>query len=207
MKMNIFPYSASGCQIKRPTRPYILIIFITFLLIFLTRLHSSDLPSVSNSSLRPSNNHSKFSIWGSSARVSKQKIKHNRIFVASAFAAHFDVYLALAGAVQSVLDATYSNPSDYILKVYASLPLLYGFQDIVDHGDTGLYTGNITNNRNLLEDFKKAFEIGEDPSLLILGTCEIEYVFIQLTIRQVCLKVAQYAGMEQDFTGTLGFTS
>ncbi|KZS87702.1 hypothetical protein SISNIDRAFT_490814 [Sistotremastrum niveocremeum HHB9708] len=141
--------------------PFIAVSLISIFLLLLNGLHSEfniPLPDLHQYSL-------------TSSSLSASHVVHNRIYFSSSFGAHYDVYLALAGSVQRILKTTY--PNDYVLKVYVSLPMRYEFQEIVDRG-TGLYQGNMTSNGLFLDDFRRAYETGEDPTLLVLGTCEVD---------------------------------
>jgi len=95
---------------------------------------------------------------------------HKNVVVASGFGAHFDVYLAVAWTLQRVMPKDQGS-----LQVYAPTPFFFKFQDVVDRYQ--LYEGEIKHFNDLLGDIKS---VGEDGGidLLILGTCEIEYVFL-----------------------------
>jgi hypothetical protein len=49
----------------------------------------------------------------------------------------------------------------------------YKFQEVID-ANTGLYNGTIISNNRFEEDFENAFEDDFAPTLLVLGTCEVE---------------------------------
>src|ERR1700761_8556580 len=85
--------------------------------------------------------------------------RHTRIFVASAFAAHFDVYLIFAGTLHRLLASSLPRDQFYV-KAYASLPMRYRFQDVIDM-KTGLYEGEIVHNAQFHNDFENAFK-GQD---------------------------------------------
>ena len=93
---------------------------------------------------------------------------HSNVVVASAFGAHFDVYMTVAWTLQRIMVKEPGN-----LQVYAPTPFLFNFQEVVDR--YGLYKGEIKDPIDLLGDIKNG---GHDAGidLMILGTCEIEYV-------------------------------
>ena len=94
---------------------------------------------------------------------------HRNVVVASAFGAHFDVYMAVAWTLQRIMLKEPGN-----LQVYAPTPFLFNFQEVVDR--YGLYKGEIKDPNDLLGDIKSGGHDG-GIDLMILGTCEIEYVF------------------------------
>ena len=59
------------------------------------------------------------------------------------------------------------------LQVYAPTPFLYNFQEVVER--YGLYKGEVKDPNDLLGDIKSGGDDGR-IDLVILGTCEIEYV-------------------------------
>lgn len=103
----------------------------------------------------------------------KQKHLRTRVAVASLFPAHFDVYLAAAHTFREVLGDQGS------IDVFAGeRPFRFKFQEIIDRVD--LYSGEVRDAEDLLHamndtEFYPA-EQGALVDLLILGTCEIEYV-------------------------------
>ena len=95
-------------------------------------------------------------------------LMRKNVVVASAFGAHFDVYMAVAWTLQRIMRKDEGN-----LQVYAATPFLFNFQEVVDR--YGLYEGEVKDPNNLLSDIKNdGGDSGID--LLILGTCEVEYV-------------------------------
>jgi len=96
-------------------------------------------------------------------------LAHKNVVVASVFGAHFDVYMAVAWTLHRIMPKN-QGPS---LRVYAQVPFLYKFQEVVNR--YGLYEGEYQDPEHLIRDIQRDNEGGID--LLILGTCEIEYVF------------------------------
>lgn len=94
---------------------------------------------------------------------------HSNIAVASNFAYHFDVYLPLVWSIQRVLKGAGH------LQVYAPTPFGFNFQNVSD--ELGLYRGHIKEPQDLIHDIRSSPE-GDAIDMVILGTCEIEYVFV-----------------------------
>ncbi|SJL09859.1 uncharacterized protein ARMOST_13240 [Armillaria ostoyae] len=94
----------------------------------------------------------------------------HHIAIASTFGFHHDVYMALAWTVGRVLERSVAGGS---LQVYAPSPFGFGFQTVVD--DLDLYHGKIHNPDDLIRDLRST---GTETvyDIVILGTCEIEYV-------------------------------
>jgi hypothetical protein len=88
--------------------------------------------------------------------------------VASAFGAHFDVYLTVAWTLKRIMVKERES-----LQVYAPTPFLFNFQEVVDR--YGLYKGEIKDPNDLLGDIKSGGHDG-GIDLMILGTCEVEYI-------------------------------
>ena len=95
-------------------------------------------------------------------------LAHKNVVVASVFGAHFDVYMAVAWTLQRIM----AKDQGSNLQVYAKVPFLYKFQEVVNR--YGLYGGEFKDPKHLIGDIKRDDEGGID--LLILGTCEIECV-------------------------------
>ena len=93
---------------------------------------------------------------------------HKNVVVASTFVAHFDVYMAVAWTLQRIMPKESGN-----LQVYASTPFLFNFQEVVNR--YGLYKGGVKAPNDLLGDIKSYGDNG-GIDLVILGTCEFEYV-------------------------------
>ena len=93
---------------------------------------------------------------------------HKNMVVASVFGAHFDVYMTVAWTLQRIMLKESGN-----LQVYAPTPFLFNFQEVVDQ--YGLYNGEVKDPNNLLGDIRSGGADG-GIDLVILGTCEIEYV-------------------------------
>jgi hypothetical protein len=117
---------------------------------------------------------------------------HKNVVVASTFGAHFDVYMAVVWTLQRIMLKEPRN-----LQVYARMPFGYKFQEVVDR--YGLYKGEVKDPNDLLGDIKS---VGDDGriDLVILGTCELEYVFSashSAYILPISLFVSQYATLER----------
>ena len=124
---------------------------------------------------------------------------HKNVVVASTFGAHFDVYMTVAWTLQRMM---LNEPGN--LQVYARTPFLYNFQKVVDR--YGLYKGEFKEPKDLLGDIKS---VGDDGriDLVILGTCEIEYVFSashSAYILPISLFVLQYATLERGASCCMG---
>jgi hypothetical protein len=117
---------------------------------------------------------------------------HRNVVVASAFGAHFDVYMTVAWTLKRIMVKERGN-----LQVYAPTPFLFNFQEVVDR--YGLYKGEIQDPNDLLGDIKSGGHDG-GIDLVILGTCEIEYVLLSSHSAytfQLFFGVLQYAILER----------
>ena len=95
-------------------------------------------------------------------------LKYTNIAIASGFGAHFDVYMTVAWTIQRM-----KEPVD--LVVYTRLPFQHDFQRIIDN--YGIYNGPFKPLSDFLPDVKN--NTGEGAiDMIILGTCEIEFVLI-----------------------------
>jgi hypothetical protein len=94
------------------------------------------------------------------------------VAIASTFEHHMDVYMAIAAAVRRCL------LSDGSVRVY-SPPFQKSFGDIVENLD--LYHGKHHAPQQLLVDFEST-DLRDRIDLLILGTCEFEYVLNPLCL-------------------------
>lgn len=93
-------------------------------------------------------------------------LKRRNIAVASDFAHHFDVYMALAWGVQRALDMQGSGR----VRVFAR-PFNFNFQTIVD--ELGLYNGTLHAPDDMITQVRDGNADGV-IDMVILGTCEIE---------------------------------
>lgn len=117
---------------------------------------------------------------------------HKNVVVASTFGAHFDVYMAVVWTLQRIMLKEPGN-----LQVYAQTPFGYKFQEVVDR--YGLYKGEVKDPNHLLGDIKSGGDNGI-IDLVILGTCEVEYVFSASHSADnlpISLFVSQYATLER----------
>lgn len=92
-------------------------------------------------------------------------IRRKHIVVASFFGFHFDVYMALAWTLRRVL----AEVPDSKLDIFAD-PFYYGFQTIAN--DYDLYDGGRRSPMELVS----YVQTNPTVDVIILGTCEIEYV-------------------------------
>lgn len=94
--------------------------------------------------------------------------KYHHIAVASTFGVHHDVYLTVAWTLERIFSGGALRGT---VQVYATLPLGYGFQTIVDN--LNLYHGDYRNPEDLVRDLNSI--TGEGAiDMVVLGTCEIE---------------------------------
>lgn len=96
----------------------------------------------------------------------------SNVAVASNFAYHFDVHLALVWTIQRVLKGIGH------VQVYAPAPFGFNFQNISD--ELGLYRGHVKEPKDLVDDIRSNPRDG-GIDVVILGTCEVEYVFSLLS--------------------------
>ena len=98
--------------------------------------------------------------------------RRNHIAVASQFGAHFDVHLALTKTLRDVLG------NEGHIDVFARTPLNFGFQEIVDSLD--LFNHEIRHPDTLLEAVNSETFYPDAPGqmiqMIVLGTCEVEFV-------------------------------
>jgi hypothetical protein len=95
-------------------------------------------------------------------------VKRKNIAISSVFGFHFDVYMALAWTLDSVRAKT----TGIRLRVFADT-FQHGFEDVAR--ELGIYRSERYAADQLLPALRSAD--GDAIDLLILGTCEIEYVF------------------------------
>jgi len=117
---------------------------------------------------------------------------HKNVVVASAFPWHYDIYMPVAWTLGQIMLKDQGT-----LQVYAPMPFAFGYQEVMDQ--YGVYGGEIKSDNDLLRDIKSGGNDG-GIDLVILGTCEIEYVFRLLVPRKLsqCLfSISQYAILEQ----------
>lgn len=110
-------------------------------------------------------------------------VKRKHVAIASVFGFHFDVYMALAWTMERVL----AKVPDSELQVFAH-PFYYGFQSVVD--SLGLHHGP----RNDIEDFIPYLRNNPTLDLIVLGTCEVEYVTYsnsRSTCSRTCLSLRE----------------
>lgn len=106
------------------------------------------------------------------AKTYKRPALKGKIAVASMFGYHFDVYLSLVWTLERLVKQGTS------IQVYTPEPYHFNFEEIVD--GFGLYDGSIKDVKTLVHDLSHGE--GDDAiRLLILGTCEVEYVSLQPT--------------------------
>ncbi len=107
--------------------------------------------------------------------LESQPRRHLRthVAVASLFIFHFDVYLAAAHTIRDVLG------DQGTVDVFAvDQPYPFGFQEVIDRLD--LYSREVRDTKDLLDVLSATDFYPDEPGamvdLLLLGTCEIEYV-------------------------------
>ena len=118
---------------------------------------------------------------------------HKNVVVASAFPWHYDIYMPVAWTLGQIMLKDQGT-----LQVYAPMPFAFGYQEVMDQ--YGVYEGEIKSDNDLLRDIGKSGGNNGGIDLVILGTCEIEYVFRLLVPRKLsqCLfSISQYAILEQ----------
>ena len=94
-------------------------------------------------------------------------IKRRNVVVGSVFPHHFDVYMTVVWTLERVL----SSIPDSQVHVFAE-PFNYGFQSLVDR--LGLYHGRRRGTNELVPFLST--EEGGAVDMIVLGTCEVEYV-------------------------------
>ena len=97
----------------------------------------------------------------------KAAFKRRNVIVASVFPHHFDVYLAVVWTLERVL----SHVPGSRVRVFAE-PFGYGFQSVAER--LGLYSGKRSNPEEMIPFLSS--EEGLSVDVVILGTCEFEYV-------------------------------
>jgi hypothetical protein len=144
---------------KRRFALYLLISLVVLALLWTSSLLSGpsfDLSRHICSSLAPSS-------YDTSQLLNHPQRRKN-IAMVSRFGFHFDVYLALVSSLEQAMDDRGS------IQVYAPSPFEYNFQTMVDQ--LGLYHGTVKDPDNFLGDLAASDSI----DMVIMGTCEIEYV-------------------------------
>lgn len=96
--------------------------------------------------------------------------RRRNIVVASVFAYHFDVYLALVWTLERVLGDEDVGATSGKVRVFAQ-PFHLGFPAIVER--LGLYHGELSNPDALVPAILSSSH-GSPIDMVILGTCEIE---------------------------------
>jgi hypothetical protein len=146
------------------------LIFIPFLIWQLVDLNEQY--SLSSASFTSTKCSALLASEGEDTHVVPQK--RHRVAVASTFGFHFDVYMSLVWTLERVMGR---SPSGGVVEVYAPAEFGFEFQTIVD--TLGLYHGENRHSDELIQAINSNMGDG-GIDLVVLGTCEFEWVFHSL---------------------------